>query len=60
MELLTPLNQVLKERALSIEEIIKLGKDIASALILCEKKNIIHRDIKPANIMVSQFGNYKL
>ena len=60
MELLTPLNQVLKERALSTEEIIKLGKDIASALILCEKKNIIHRDIKPANIMVSQLGNYKL
>ena len=60
MELLTPLNQVLKERALSVEEIIQLGKDIASALILCEKKNIIHRDIKPANIMVSQFGNYKL
>ena len=60
MELLTPLNQVLKERALSTEEIIKLGKDIVSALILCEKKNIIHRDIKPANIMVSQFGNYKL
>ena len=60
MELLTPLNQVLKERALSTEEIIKLGKDITSALILCEKKNIIHRDIKPANIMVSQFGNYKL
>ena len=60
MELLTPLNRVLKERELSTEEIIKLGKDIASALILCEKKNIIHRDIKPANIMVSQFGNYKL
>ncbi len=60
MELLTPLNQVLKERELSVEEVIKLGKDIASALILCEKKNIIHRDIKPANIMVSQFGNYKL
>ena len=60
MELLTPLNQVLKERVLSVEEIIKLGKDIASALILCEKKNIIHRDIKPTNIMVSQVGNYKL
>ena len=60
MELLTPLNRVLKERELSIEEIIQLGKDIASALILCEKKSIIHRDIKPANIMVSQFGNYKL
>ena len=60
MELLTSLQQILKDRMLSVEEIIKLGKDISYALVLCESKNIIHRDIKPANIMVSQFGNYKL
>lgn len=60
MELLTSLQQVLRERALSVEEIIKLGKDISRALILCESKNIIHRDIKPANIMLSQFGDFKL
>ena len=60
MELLTSLQQILRERSLSEQEIIKLGKDISHALVLCEKKNIIHRDIKPANIMVSQFGNYKL
>ena len=60
MELLTSLQQVLKERMLSVEEIIKLGKDISHALILCENKNIVHRDIKPANIMVSQFTDYKL
>ena len=60
MELLTSLQQILKERMLSEEEIIKLGKDISRALILCESKNIIHRDIKPVNIMVSQFGDYKL
>ena len=60
MELLTSLQQILKDRMLSVEEIIKLGKDISHALVLCESKNIIHRDIKPANIMVSQFGNYKL
>jgi len=60
MELLTSLQQILRERSLSEQEIIKLGKDISHALVLCESKNIIHRDIKPANIMVSQFGNYKL
>ena len=60
MELLTSLQQILRERSLSEQEIIKLGKDISHALVLCERKNIIHRDIKPANIMVSQFGNYKL
>ena len=60
MELLTSLQQVLRQEMLSVQEIIKLGKDISNALILCERKNIIHRDIKPANIMVSEFGDYKL
>ncbi|MBD9016998.1 MAG: serine/threonine protein kinase [Coprococcus comes] len=60
MELLTSLQQKMRERNLSEQEIIRLGKDISHALVLCESKNIIHRDIKPANIMVSQFGNYKL
>lgn len=60
MELLTSLQQVLRERTLSEKEVIKLGKDISRALILCEKKHIIHRDIKPMNVMVSQFGDYKL
>ena len=60
MELLTALPWFLRRISLSEQEIIKLGKDISHALVLCEQKNIIHRDIKPANIMVSQFGNYKL
>ena len=60
MELLTPLQKVTKERLLSEEEVIKLGKDICKALILCESRNIIHRDIKPDNIMISKFGDYKL
>ena len=60
MELLTPLQKVTKERLLSEREVIKLGKDICKALILCESGNIIHRDIKPDNIMISKFGDYKL
>ena len=60
MELLTPLQKVTKERLLSEEEVIKLGKDICKALILCENRNIIHRDIKSDNVMISSFGDYKL
>ena len=60
MELLTSLPRILKKRSLSEQEIIKLGKDISHALVLCEKKNIIHRNIKPYNVMISEFGDYKL
>ena len=60
MELLTPLKKVTKERLLSEEEVIRLGKDICKALILCESRNIIHRDIKPDNVMISKFGDFKL
>lgn len=60
MELLTPLENVLRSQMLSTEQILKLGTDICRALALCEKKNIVHRDVKPANIMVSEYGDYKL
>lgn len=60
MELLTPLTKVMRKRMLTESEVIRLGKDICQALILCESKNIIHRDIKPANIMISKFGDFKL
>ena len=60
MELLTPLQQVLKTKELSEQDIIRIGKDICKALTVCEKYNIIHRDIKPQNILVNETGDYKL
>ena len=60
MELLTPLQKATKQSMLSESEVIKLGKDICKALMLCEARHIIHRDIKPENILVSKFGDYKL
>ena len=60
MELLTPLTAVMRQKKLTEEDVLKIGKDICRALMLCESNNIIHRDIKPENIMVSKFGDYKL
>lgn len=60
MELLTSLQRRLREEDFTEEDVIKLGKDICQALVVCEQHKIIHRDIKPENIMVSEHGDYKL
>lgn len=59
MELLTPLTKALTAQV-SEETIIKIAKDICTALELCKKHKIVHRDIKPQNIFVSPNGDYKL
>ena len=60
MELLTSLNDYVKEHKLQRKDIIKLGQDICSALEICSRQNILHRDIKPENIFVSPYGEFKI
>ena len=60
MELLTSFKECINGRALSESEVVKLGVDIATALEICQKENIIHRDIKPANIFADKYGSFKL
>lgn len=47
-----PLNRVLQEQLLSVEETIELGVDIASALCDLHHAHIVHRDLKPGNIIL--------
>lgn len=60
MELLTPLPQLLQQRAITEQEVKKLGADICSALEVMARYNILHRDIKPSNIFVSDGGEFKI
>ncbi len=60
MELLTPLPQLLQQRAITENEVRRLGIDICSALEVMGRHNILHRDIKPSNIFVSSSGDYKI
>ncbi|MBR4641005.1 MAG: serine/threonine-protein kinase [Butyrivibrio sp.] len=60
MECLTPFTDYMYKNELTVKDVIKLGKDILTALISCHEKNIIHRDIKDDNIFVSSDGSYKL
>ncbi len=60
MEMLTSLPDYYNQLGFSMEEIVKLGKDICEALEVCAKKKVVHRDIKPQNIFVNEFGEFKL
>ena len=56
MEYLTSFMEYCAGRALSEDDVIRLGIDLCKALEYCQCQNIIHRDIKPENIFVSRFG----
>lgn len=60
MEYLTSFMDYCTGKELTEKKVIKLGCDLAMALIYCRKLNIIHRDVKPENIFVSRFGDFKL
>lgn len=60
MELLTPLQEYVKQHELTEKEVIKIGQDLCKALSLCQKKGLVHRDIKPANIFINDAGEFKL
>src|SRR6266853_5829616 len=62
MELLEgrTLKQYMDGQALAVQQVIKLGMQIASALQTAHGKGIIHRDVKPANIFVTEGGRVKV
>ena len=55
-----PLDRLIPESGLSIEQIVEIAGALADALVAAHEKGIVHRDLKPANVMVTHDGRVKV
>ena len=60
MELLTALSDYMTTKLMTEKLVLKMGMDIAQALVILHGSGIIHRDIKPQNIFINDRGFFKL
>jgi len=54
------IKELIKDKALSIEEILKIAIQVSEGLTTAHEKGIVHRDIKSDNIMLTPRGQVKI
>jgi eukaryotic-like serine/threonine-protein kinase len=55
-----PIDEYCESRGLSVNERLKLFRDVCSAVQYAHQRLIVHRDLKPSNILVDAVGQVKL
>ncbi len=54
------LKELLKEKTLSLKEVLEIAIQISEGLTIAHEKGIVHRDIKSDNIMLTSRGQIKI
>jgi len=54
------IKELIKDKALSIKEILKIAIQVSEGLTTAHEKGIVHRDIKSDNIMLTPRGQVKI
>ncbi|MGH9841171.1 MAG: protein kinase domain-containing protein [Blastocatellia bacterium] len=55
-----PITDYCRQRNLSLDEKLKLFRDVCSAVQHAHQKLVVHRDLKPSNILINKEGAPKL
>jgi eukaryotic-like serine/threonine-protein kinase len=55
-----PITQYAREHELSVDERLRLFRDVCTAVTYAHQNLIVHRDLKPSNILITREGEVKL
>lgn len=60
MEFLTSLKSYTMRNSITLQDVLRLGEDICSALVVLQREKVRHWGIRPDDIYVNNDGEYKL
>lgn len=54
------LREVLDQQRLPLEEVTRIGTDLADVLTYVHEQGVVHRDVKPSNVLLNRDGRVRL